>query len=180
MSNPLVSFIIPYYNAGNTIQETIDSIFNQSYPHFDVWIVNDGSTDSLSIEKLKDFEGNNRIHILQQENAGPSVARNKAISQTAAEFIVPIDADDVMEPRILEEAISHMEENPKVGVVYGDLQYFEDSHETRMQEAFSLERQWLMNQVAVTALIRRDVFNECGGYDEHLSPLGLEDWECVS
>lgn len=177
MSNPLVSFIIPYYNAGNTIQETIDSIFNQSYPHFDVWIVNDGSTDSLSIEKLKDFEGNNRIHILQQENAGPSVARNKAISQTAAEFIVPIDADDVMEPRILEEAISHMEENPKVGVVYGDLQYFEDSHETRMQEAFSLERQWLMNQVAVTALIRKDVFNECGGYDEHLSPLGLEDWE---
>lgn len=172
-----VSFIIPYYNAGATIQETVDSIFNQSYPHFDVWIVNDGSTDSLSIEKLKDFEGNNRIQILHQENAGPSVARNKAINQTDAEFIVPIDADDVMEPRILEEAILHMKENPKVGVVYGDLQYFGATHETHVQEAFSLERQWLMNQVAVTALIRKAVFAECGAYDVHLSLLGLEDWE---
>jgi glycosyltransferase involved in cell wall biosynthesis len=177
MTNPLVSFIIPYYNAGNTIQETVDSIFNQSYPHFDVWIVNDGSTDPRSIEKLKDFEGNKRIQILHQENAGPSVARNKAISQSMAEFIVPIDADDVMGSRILDEAIPHMKENQNVGVVYGDLQYFGDSHEKRMQEAFSLERQWIMNQVAVTALIRKDVFIECGGYDEHLSPLGLEDWE---
>ena len=56
MSSPLVSFIIPYFNAGTTIQETIDSIFNQSYPNFDIWLINDGSTDQYSIDKLKDFE----------------------------------------------------------------------------------------------------------------------------
>ena len=56
MKTPLVSFIIPYFNAGSTIQETIDSIFNQSYTNYDIWLINDGSTDTFSIEKLKDFD----------------------------------------------------------------------------------------------------------------------------
>ena len=55
MKTPLVSFIIPYFNAGSTIQETIDSIFNQSYTNYDIWLINDGSTDPFSIEKLKEF-----------------------------------------------------------------------------------------------------------------------------
>jgi glycosyltransferase involved in cell wall biosynthesis len=59
--SPLVSFIIPYFNAGETIQETIDSIFNQSYINFDIWLINDGSTDTQSIKKLKDFVGNEKI-----------------------------------------------------------------------------------------------------------------------
>ena len=93
---PLVSFIIPYYNAGVTIQETIDSIFNQSYPQFDIWLINDGSTDPFSIEKLKDFEGNDKIHIIHQENAGPCVARNVAIEKTNADYILPMDADNTI------------------------------------------------------------------------------------
>ena len=97
MLNPLVSFIIPYYNSGTTIQETIDSIFNQSYSNFDVWLINDGSTDQYSIDKLKDFEGNEKIHLLNQENAGPSSARNKAILISKADFFVFLDSDDLIE-----------------------------------------------------------------------------------
>ena len=96
MHSKFVSFIIPYYNSGLTIQETIDSIFNQSYPNFDIWIINDGSTDQFSIDKLQDFNGNDKIHLLHQENAGPSVARNKSIQLISAEYIVPLDADDLI------------------------------------------------------------------------------------
>lgn len=174
---PLVSFIIPYYNAGETIQETVDSIFNQSYENFDIWIVNDDSTETGSVAKLKDFEGNNRVHILHQENSGPSIARNMAIQKTTADFIIPLDADDLIEKYVLQESIQFMVQNPETGVVYGNIQFFGEQNAIKKQADFSLERQVLMNQIAVTALIRKDVFNEVGLYDEFLSKLGLEDWE---
>jgi glycosyltransferase involved in cell wall biosynthesis len=175
--NHLVSFIVPYFNAGETIQETIDSIFNQSYPHFDVWIINDGSTDQFSIEKLKNFEGNEKIHILHQENAGPCVARNKAIKLSKAEFIIPLDADDLVENHTVSDAISISTLDKTIGVVYGNLRFFGKENEINIQEEFNIQKQLLWNQIAVCCLIRRGVFDDVGLYDEYLSKIGLEDWE---
>lgn len=177
MSNPLVSFIIPYFNAGATIQETIDSIFNQSYSNFDVWIINDGSTDQLSIDKLKDFEGNDKIHILNKENYGPSIARNTAINLTKANFIVPLDADDKILNNTIQQSLIEFGKNLKIGVVYGDLQFFGEEVSTKSQDVFSIERQLLWNQVAVCCVIRKEVFDDVGMFDKELSQLGLEDWE---
>lgn len=177
MNLPLVSFIIPYYNAGATIQETIDSIYNQSYTNFDIWLINDGSTDSYSLEKLKEFEGKEKIHLLHQENSGPSVARNKAIQLCTAEFIVPLDADDLIEATTLSACVPRATSDKEIGVVYGNLHYFGESNELKIQQVFALERQLLWNQIAVCCLIRKEVFSTVGYYDEHLSKLGLEDWE---
>jgi glycosyltransferase involved in cell wall biosynthesis len=177
MNEPLVSFIIPYYNAGSTIQETIDSIFNQSYSNFDIWLINDGSTDQFSINQLKQFEGNDKIHLLNQENAGPSVARNKAIQLSVAEFIVPLDADDLVEATAISECVSIATSDKEIGVVYGNLHFFGESNELKIQQVFAIERQVLWNQIAICCLIRKEAFNSVGYYDEHLSKLGLEDWE---
>ncbi len=176
MTNPLVSFIIPYYNAGATIQETVDSIFNQTYPNFDIWLINDGSTDPFSIEKLKDFEGNDKIHLLHQENAGPSVARNLAIRHCNAEYIVPLDSDDLIDSQSIGEGIIAFK-NAEIGVVYGNIEYFGEDETLKIQSDFSIERQLIMNQIAVTALIRKAVYNQVGYYDDFLSKPGLEDWE---
>ena len=175
--NHLVSFIIPYFNAGETIQETIDSIFNQSYPHFDVWIINDGSTDQFSIEKLNDFDGNKRINILHQENAGPSTARNLAINLSNAAYIVPLDADDKVAVNTINDCLNLMNTETNIGVTYGNLQFFGNENDIKTQDLFSIEQQLLWNQIAVCCVIRKDVFEEVGLYDEHLSKLGLEDWE---
>jgi glycosyltransferase involved in cell wall biosynthesis len=177
ISNPLVSFIIPYFNAGETIQENIDSIFNQTYENFDVWIVNDGSTDPYSIEKLKDFEGDERIKILHQENTGPSVARNLAIEKTNADYFVPLDADDLIEHNALESAIGLIIHNCNIGAVYGNFDWFGGIQGTKKQAEFQMEKQFLMNQIAVTALIRKEMWRELNGYDIFLSKPGLEDWE---
>jgi glycosyltransferase involved in cell wall biosynthesis len=177
MSTPLVSFIIPYFNAGTTIQETIDSIFNQSYPNFDVYIINDGSTDQFSIDKLKEYEGNEKIHLLHQENAGPSVARNLAINLSNAAYIVPLDADDKIAVSAINDCLNLMNTDPDIGVTYGNLQFFGSENGIKTQELFSFEKQLLWNQIAVCCVIRKDVFEEVGLYDQHLSKLGLEDWE---
>lgn len=174
---PLVSFIIPFFNAGETIQETIDSIFNQSYSNFDIWIINDGSTDQFSIDKLQDFNGNDKIHLLHQKNVGPSVARNKAIQLSSAEYIVPLDADDLIESTALSECVSIATSDKGIGVVYGNLQFFGESSELKIQQVFAIKRQLLWNQIAVCCLIRKEVFTSVGYYDEYLSELGLEDWE---
>jgi glycosyltransferase involved in cell wall biosynthesis len=177
MKNPLVSFIIPYFNAGSTIQETIDSIFNQSYPNFDVWLINDGSTDQFSIDKLKEFEGNDKIHMLHQENAGPSVARNNAIKLSKAAYIVSLDSDDKIGNNSIFESIEAMKHDLEIGVVYGNLQFFGELAKIQIQEDFIIEKQLLWNQLAVCCLIRKSVFDDVGLYDEQLSKLGLEDWE---
>lgn len=177
MNSPLVSFIIPYFNAGSTIQETIDSIFNQSYLNFDIWIVNDGSTDQSSIDKLKDFEGINDINVLHIENAGPSVARNIAIKLSAAEYIVNLDADDLILKQTIQSALKEMKKDAKVGVVYGDISFFGGENFIRKQGEFILQNQLLWNQVAICCLIKKNVFETVGYFDEELSRLGLEDWE---
>jgi glycosyltransferase involved in cell wall biosynthesis len=174
---PLVSFIIPYYNAGATIQETIDSIFNQSYPNFDIWLINDGSSDQVSIDKLKDFEGIDKIHILHQVNAGPSVARNTAIKLTQAEYIISLDSDDKIAWDTINTCIESMKIDSNIGVTYGNLQFFGEVTKTQIQEDFKIEKQLLWNQIAVCCLIRKKVFDDVGLYDEYLSKLGLEDWE---
>ena len=177
MNQPLVSFIIPYYNAGTTIQETIDSIYEQSYTNYDIWLINDGSTDSFSIEKLKDFEGNEKIHILHQQNAGPSVARNSAIKLSDAEFIIPLDADDKILKNTIFNSLKIFEKNKKIGIVYGNFEFFGEVSVIKNQPLFCMDKQLMFNQVAVSCLIRKKVFDEIGLYDENLSVLGLEDWE---
>lgn len=174
--SPLVSFIIPYYNAGETIQETIDSIFNQSYRHFDVWIVNDGSTDRDSIEKLKDFEGNEQIHILHQENAGPSVARNNAIKQSNSEYIFTIDADNLVDGDVIEKAIQYIEKH-KVDAVHGNHTYFGEKSGFQKNSKFNLRQSLMYNSIDTCALIKSEIFNHNVEYDPFLSKLGLEDWE---
>jgi glycosyltransferase involved in cell wall biosynthesis len=177
MNSPFVSFIIPYFNAGSTIQETIDSIFNQSYPNFDIWLINDGSTDPYSIGKLKEFEGNEKIHVLHQENAGPSVARNVAIEKTNADYILPMDADNTIIETSLNQFIEFAKKNPEFDAYHGDIIYFGQKNDYFKREDYNDLKSILVSQIDTCALIRKSVFEKGIFYDVYLSKLGLEDWE---
>lgn len=174
---PLVSIIIPYFNAGETIHETMESVFAQSYQNYDVWIINDGSTDPSSLEALKQYGNDPRVTILHQENAGPSVARNYAIEKSLAEFIVPLDADDLIELNTIPEALEVFSKDHNIGVVYGDIQYFGERSDLRIQETFDIKKQLVYNQIAMCSVIKIEVFNDIGFFDVELSKPGLEDWE---
>lgn len=174
--NPLVSIIIPCYNHGKYIQETLQSCFSQSYKNIEIIIADDGSDDEQTIEFLNNIN-DKRITLLHLCNSGPSVARNKAIEVSCGDFIVPLDADDLICHDALENCIPILNQNHKLAVVYGNCNYFGAENYLRKQQSFDIIKQLNYNMVALCSVIRKSAFYEAGMFDENMSRNGLEDWE---
>ena len=111
-SRPLVSIITPCYNSEKYISETIDSVVNQTYKHWELIIVDDISTDN-SVEIIKKYSlKDSRIkYFILEEKGGASIARNKAIREATGTYIAFLDADDIWKPNKLEKQIQFMEKN---------------------------------------------------------------------
>jgi teichuronic acid biosynthesis glycosyltransferase TuaG len=137
----LVSIIIPAYNAGLFIEETIQSIYNQSYRTWEVIVVNDGSTDNTNevLRALHDL----RINIINQENAGVAAARNRGLELSRGEFVVFFDADDLMSPDFLASRVEALQKDASVGFVGGTVHTFPLSSEKRRAAANDPENEIL-------------------------------------
>ena len=107
---PLISIIIPAYNAEVYLKECLESIKNQSYSNFEVLIVDDGSLDNTSKISKQYEKEDNRFKYLYQDNAGPSVARNTGIKQSKGEYIWFVDADDWIEKDSLQVFVAVLKE----------------------------------------------------------------------
>lgn len=102
-NKPQISIIIPCYNAEDTIDRCLKSIIAQTYSNFEVIIIDDGSTDR-SIEVLNKYVSeDSRIHLIKQENHGPSSARNLGIKHSTGDYIVFVDIDDYIDPTHLND-----------------------------------------------------------------------------
>lgn len=114
------SVIIPLYNKEKAIRSTLESVLCQSYPHFEIIVVDDGSTDSGPALVLSMKEG--RIRLIRQENGGPGSARNLGISQAKYEWVVFLDADDLMLPGALDTFASHLDDHPEADMIVGNFE----------------------------------------------------------
>lgn len=116
---PEISVIIPLYNKEKIIRQCVDSILTQTFKNFELIIVNDGSTDnSLEIlEKIQD----SRICIINQENGGPSKARNTGIKNANADWLYFIDADDCATPGCLQHFYELIQLNPQIEMFCGEV-----------------------------------------------------------
>lgn len=107
---PLVSVIMPAYNSGQTIEDSIRSVQQQTYPNWELLIVDDCSTED--IKKIVDAFPDERIHYYRlSENQGVAVARNKGIEQANGQFLAFLDSDDLWHPRKLFNQVSFMQKN---------------------------------------------------------------------
>jgi len=113
---PLISVIVPAYNAEKTILETIESVRHQTFSDFELIVINDGSTDRTL--ELLDTIKDDRLKIFSYENGGNSVARNRGITHSVGEYISFIDADDLWTPEKLEMQLDALQRHPKAGVAY--------------------------------------------------------------
>lgn len=115
MNKPAISVIIPLYNKEAIIRRSIDSVLSQSYSNFELIIVNDGSTDG-SAEVVKSID-DDRIIYIEQDNAGPSKARNTGIKKAIAEWIVFLDADDEFTPTALDVFMKQSQNYPDADII---------------------------------------------------------------
>jgi glycosyltransferase involved in cell wall biosynthesis/GT2 family glycosyltransferase len=178
-AEPVVTIVTGFFNTEPAIfEETVLSVFQQSLQQWEWVIVDDGTTQSDSLAALEDVAARDpRIRVVRHDrNRGLAAARNTGVKHARGSFILQLDSDDLIEPTAAEKWLWFLVSHPEyhfvrgLGVGFGDHDYLWTKG-FHSREAFLVE-----NVVAVTSLVRREVFDSVGGYDEGI-PLGVEDWE---
>lgn len=174
---PKVSIIIPCYNYGRFLMETLDSVWQQTFRDYEVIIVDDGSTDTYTREVLADIEKKfPDVRIIRQENGGPAAARNMGVRQSRGDYFLPLDADDLIHPETLAICLRAIESDESIGMVYTDTQIFGNFTGTLIRPEYDFYRLLIRNYIVVSSLIRKNVWEDVGGYDVNMHG-GYEDWE---
>lgn len=166
MANNKVAIVITCYNYGAYLAEAIESALAQTHP-CDVIVVNDGSTDNTS-EIMKRYP----IIAVEQTNKGAPAAMNAGIEAADTEWILPLAADDTIEPEMVEKCLSVNADIIGVGT-----RYFGDSNGTfsfMPQPTYSDFR--VQNRLVGTSLFRKIIWEDIGRFDETLT-RGYEDWD---
>lgn len=173
---PAVSIVTPFYNAGDLFGETARTVLSQSFQQWEWLIVDDGSTDTASLALLEDYQRrDDRIRIIRQDNAGPSAARNRGYAEARAEFVVQIDADDLLEPTAIEKWFWFLVSYPEYSFVKGFVVGFQ-AEEYLWQRGFHTHKDFFTaNPAQPNSIVRRSVHQAVGGYDEG-NRDGFEDW----
>ncbi|SEK36030.1 glycosyltransferase family 2 protein [Parapedobacter koreensis] len=172
---PLVSVVIPFYNMQEFLAQTIDWTLELAYPTLEIILVDDGSTDDSGAIAKRYAERFEQVSFLKQANQGVSVARNFGISYAGGTYILPLDGDDRICPRFIEEAVSILESRPEVKVVTAEGEFFGDKAGLRRLPEFNINLLARKNILHVSALYRKSDWREAGGYCAEMK--GREDWD---
>ena len=176
-----ISVIIPAYNAEHTIEETIKSVLEQTFPDFEIIVIDDGSSDR-TLNVVREIV-DPRIKCFSYTNGGSSVARNRGISHATGEFIAFLDADDLWTPDKLELQLEALQKNPEAGVAYSWTYFlYEDEHRSYADTSNLYEdnvyaelliKNFLHN--GSNPLIRRQAIDTIGLFKASL--IFCEDWD---
>lgn len=169
-SDPLVSIITPTFNRERTITQAVESVLAQSYPHWELIIVDDGSRDGTR-EKLASYLDDERIQYHFEENQGQSIARNLALQYARGVLLCFLDSDDRWVPEKLERQVALMEAHPEVDVLHSDEIMIDEqgrelSRKNMRRYSGRIARQMLVdNSVSInTVMARRECFDTMGGF----------------
>ena len=117
---PTISVILPVYNTGIILQETIDSVLQQTYHNFELIIINDGSSDTVTLDILKKQQ-DKRIKVINQPNKGVAAARNRGMWEAVGKYIAFLDHDDIFLPDKLAVLLEALQKSPKTVLVYTEI-----------------------------------------------------------
>src|ERR1035437_10052622 len=170
-----VSVIIPCYNQGKFIEETIQSVLVSTYSDLEIIVGNDGSNDLFTNELLR-TKSWPKTKIYNIPNNGVSHARNFGISQSAGKYILPLDSDDKIDKTYLEKAIRVFEKNDNALLVYCQVIFFGRKKGRMLLPKFSMELMLGQNVIFCSAVFKRNDFEKTKGYNSNMK-WGLEDWD---
>lgn len=172
-----VSIITPYFNTEELFIETCVALQAQSLQNWEWVIVDDGSTDRESVNRLAELAAaDSRVKLIRQTNAGPGAARNVSFTNSTGRYVCLLDSDDMVEPTYLEKAVWFLESNPEFAfcnaysVVFGEQEYLWTTGFERGKAHLQA------NSGPPISVIRRQAFVDCGGFDASIR-FGHEDWD---
>lgn len=179
--DPKVSVIIPAYNAMAYLPETLESVLNQTFRDFEVLIINDGSTDSITswASGIED----SRVRLISQENTGLSGARNKGIAESRGEYVALIDSDDLWQSTKLERQVQYLDNHSDIGLVYTWTMLIDSVGKSTGRVLGSelggnvlddLLKRNIIDGVS-SVVLRRQCFDKVGMFDITLP--SMEDWD---
>ena len=175
--SPEITIVTAYYNGDKYIDETINSVLNQTFPCWEWFIVNDGSTNKESIKKLKEIEKiDKRIKVINKKNGGLAETRDYGanLSSNSAKYLFFLDDDDVINKTYLECAYWTLQTNKEAAWAYTDIVNFQGA-EFEWIKYFDSEIEKKENLLVATALIRKEDFFEVNGYELREKAVN-EDW----
>lgn len=175
MTTARVTVVIPCFNHGAYLQEAVESVLRQTYTDIEIIVADDGSTDPLTQQVVAELRVPSG-RVLRLTNGGPSAARNRAIEAASGEYVLPLDADDVIDPTYVEKAVAAFAVNPRLGIVYCRARFFGARNEDWVLPPFSFPEILWENMIFVSGMFRRRDWKACGGFSTAMTE-GWEDWE---
>ncbi len=184
MGNSKISVVIPAFNAEKFIGEAIESVLKQTYENWELFVINDGSTDDTATIVQEYISQDKRVELIQQNNQGVSVARNMGAQLAQGEYIAFLDADDRWLPEKLATHLDHLSDNASIGVSFGRVRYVQTNGAPTSLIAncplTNLESwNFLYGNPTVTTsnvVVRKEVFQQLGGFDPGMSYSEDMDW----
>lgn len=182
MTGPLVSVVIPVYNGERYVRAAIESVFAQTFPDWELIVVDDGSTDG-SVPIIRSYR--DRFTFVEQANHGVCHARNTGVARARARYVAFLDADDVWHPSKLARQVEFLEAHADVALVHSDLTIIDDDGRAAGRQACSghdlaaFSRQFLRGHLIYPSavMIRAEVLRKVGGFSEDFRGASYEDIE---
>src|SRR5215472_1292913 len=181
--SPFFSVVIPAYNASSYIAFTLKSVLGQHFSNYEIIVVNDGSPDTPALERALQPFGD-KVRYFNQENRGPSSARNRGIRAARGKYVAFLDSDDVWLPHHLLKLAEALEADPSLGLIYANAVHIEGprpvsiAFETTPQ-ALPVNFENLLREACTintsSTVASRRVLLEAGGFDENF--MRCEDYD---
>jgi hypothetical protein len=178
---PLISVIIPVHNGERTISATLDSVLQQTFPDFELIIINDASTDK-TLEIISEY-ADPRLSIFSRSYQSAAVSRNQGLNQVRGEYIAFLDADDLWTPDKLESQLQALKDHPEAAVAYSWTDYIDEVGNKLYPGSYLTLNGRVYPQLLVrnflesgsNPLIKHQALIDVGGFDESLQ--GGQDWD---
>ena len=172
----LVSVIMPCYNDGAYIEESIECVWKQKYPELELIVVDDGSDDENTIHILEKIQKDARCTVVRTNHEGPSGARNAGIKKAKGKYILPLDSDDLIDETYISKAVEAIEAKPERGVVYCYADLFGEMTGRWDLPDYSFDQMLRDNIVFITALFYKEDWEKVGGFNLNMKK-GMEDYD---
>lgn len=167
-----IDVIIPTYNRAPVLKRAIRSVLNQTYPHFHLYVVDDGSSDNTDLV-MQEFSAHPQVSLLTQANQGVSRARNMGVEKSRNDWISFLDSDDEWLPKKLEQQVQFLRAHPHIRFLHAEEIWMRNGirvnpkarHSKSAPELFKRSLELCLISPS-TVIMKRDLFKEFQGFDE--------------